>query len=298
MNRSIFTHWQAVELFSRIVSKIEDTPIETYYDYFKLHELAKKACKNAYRDEITSAINKATKDTLSGKEIGHLAAAICGRIPFITNDSNFDILRRFVGPIDFFRHIKTDQKWEPSEKRMAYEGSVWSLYFYEEIKHNTPDRSINGPAISRATLKFLPFSKVEIRYYAIDAHQVDWYTGTFYNNLDGNYFVLELKTKVGNNKDLKIQLYMGNNNNAPLILGLYSNRSDNMYAGSLILEHETVDEESLPVKLYAYENEDHRKELDKEHLWKFFQQTDSYISVPSGINSVDKLLHWLGNRPK
>lgn len=309
MNKFLLTHWEAVELFCRLMKRHQEEevekskssgstvnrpakrknkiePLSYYRSELVLKEYLEKASHDDFKKEISTKISKPDI-----KIFFPLSMAVRNREPYMPQDGHLIKIFEYLGDPSFQlsqQNYKRTETWKPDKKKENFEITVWKLFMFDEELITTDDHSSKIAVLNQAVLKFKSFSRIEVEI--LTAGQVENYIGEFYMFGNLSYLILKLRTIVGQ-KYLRFEFYVGQDQSVPLLaMGQYHNIADTIYSGTAIIIRETNDLDLKPV--IFDKSQDEAKVPD--YIWQYFETKSlNRLRTPAKINRPLELSAWL-----
>ncbi len=306
------SQWEAIEIYCRMVAKLEglsekvfqdNTAIEEALSRYNTPQKSKAFIEAAEAQiaetdanvphifggqhlglmyELSRNIKHGYAVILSTKDLGHISKYL----NFTKADSEFVNIM----PQEY-RAVKG---FSPNNKQRKFENTRWWLYYYEDY-----GGSIKRIGVVRAILHLLPFGKAKITNIQFNDKLKplkEVYTGGFemypYNN---EYMRLQLRLEKTGEKDLTLLVCVGLSTTAYVILGQYFNLSQYLYSGTVLLERVNAPG-GLKPKFFERSDQIDYKQINPV-IWQLFEaETNNRISVTNTVFDFDSLGRFLDAR--
>ncbi len=243
--------WQAIELFSHLVTKFDgnregfqlSSLSQTAFLSRKLNDYKSKSRAEKLSNEIFGKKQNAKGLSVDShpQAVYELARAIRLSEPVIIEELKLQDIEKFINsgiaseaePYSV-GNVNYISPWLPSKRLDNFSNTNWWLYFRDrKTKHITNKEFPEG--ITRALVILYPFGKAEIRGYSVDNDAPEEYIGG-YKLYRGNEFLqFNMKLKQSNTKDLHILIYIGTGS-VSLALGQFHNVGRSIYSGTVMVE--------------------------------------------------------------
>jgi len=294
MSHVQISHWNAIELFCRVVCKYEkqgeiadfqkNGRLKTALDNYKHVTECERVTREIFGYKTSDKGRDAAKRTKSFYEFGR---KIRYSFPVVMEGEELTGYLKYVNLTETQIHKKKLEEWEPSDKQRLFEGTTWLLYYFHRgDKNDGPESRGEVGSVARAVLRFHPFAKAEI----IGFEEDECYEGTFeMYDKEEKFISFEMKMKTVHKKDLRMLIYIGNGI-PKLALGQFRNVGEGIYSGTIMME--SVPAEKAKDAEAGYFDQNGFKDLP-EHVKKYFSdKKNNMLRVPLGISSLSQFEKW------
>lgn len=301
----LLDHWDAVELFCRIVSKYDSIPMADFQNNNVLMRKLKKYEGVKPSEDVSIKIFGLKEVTQrSGKEVNvkqvprhpkafyELGRMIRYSHPVVIDEDIFDQFSNFAKSKGYAPREKTLNEWRPSDKQRLLEGSRWWLYFYHQENEKDDVNKIKAvPGIAKSILRLNTFGKAEVVGYKGS----ECYTGKFsIYDREEKFLLLEMNLKGSKQKDLHILFYIGTSKQIDLALGQFHNLGRSIYSGTVMIE--PIQTRNKKVEIPEFIKADKIKELPDYVQSYFKEKKKNILRVPCTITSVSDFREWHGGK--
>lgn len=274
----LIQHWDAVELFCLIISKIEGKRIEHYHNY----EILQKALDYYSNTEIAqkaSISSLKTTNTLSG-----LVRRIRTKEPVVLTKSEYNTISNYIGQENPVALQELNITWTPKNKASLFLGRWW-LYSYDEL---------NGEAgIVRSVIYFKPFNKAVVDSLRNNIGSKQRYVGKYHMyGSDATYMIIAMRTEETIEKDLHMLFYIGAE--VPtLSIGQYHNVDGTIFSGTAVIQRSTGRGHTIP-KFFPFKDKSADQDTIPSYIWEYFKEKClNILRVPASITNEEKFIKWL-----
>ncbi len=310
MSKFLLTHWEAVELFCRIMKRYDEQKVESSKSHegavtrpakrakktekifnYRSEQVLKDYLEKASHDSFKKEVSDKISDKYSSKIFFPLSMAVRSREPYMPSDDHLTKIFEYLGDPAFKlseQNYRRTETWKPDKKKEYFENTVWRLYTFDEDTLTDENHSLKIPVLNQAILKFNSFSKIEVK--VLTAGQIENYVGEFHMFGNLSYLILKLRTIVGQ-KYLRFEFYVGQDQLVPLLaMGQYHNIADTIYSGTAIIVKET---KHLNLKPAIFNKAKDEAKIP-DYIWQYFETKSlNRLRTPAKINRPQELSAWL-----
>jgi hypothetical protein len=304
-------HYECLELYCRIISKVEgDTPLSEFKNYQFLEDKINASKNLVYTRSITDQINKCLYQkrigldevqqlsipVLGKKTFYELASSVRLKHPFLISESDLKAFSKYLDNPEYTIHKIPANQGIPSKREWRLIGTKWTLYHFEEKMFKVNSQDPGEPFVSISSVEFDLFNRVKIQSPTTKNSKPEDYLGR-YQILNEQFLLLELVTKEGNLKRLRIEVLIGKYDDFDLVLGQYHNLDNSIYSGTLILIKELQNSIRIP-KHVSFSSEEATEEVPDFVLRYLKDKRMNQLRSPREVFTADNLIRWMSLKEK
>lgn len=290
----LLADWDAIELFSRMVSTFESRDISDFYNNHVIINSLEKYKKKENYLKVSFRIFGGQNETFPNKpkSIYDFVRLLSHSLPVTLPKDVFDHICEFIGDKQFAaKRIRTSANIHLSNKQRKMEGSKWWIYFLDERSQIINNKSVQHIGISKGVLELENFGKAIFTRLKHNDKETRVYTGLFRTFRNEEYIGIKMKMEPGQERDLRIMFYIGSDNTISLAVGLATNLSSSDYTKAIMIE--PITGRKNPLKEIGFSYLEKGSFQVPDHVKLFFSSSTNKISkVPKTITSVEKFYSW------
>lgn len=278
MAKYVFTRWEAIDLFVRIIAKYEnkekqdvEADLRGYLNKYKRLELSTEVAQKI----LLPIADRFANQNYYPRFLVDLSEEITNGVPQVRTMHRVQLMLEYVGESSQLGRYIFEQN---DQKRESLEGSYWWMYSYEYYidKTNQKISYITRDVVSLNRYAYVSVLATKNHYG--ENTGVQHYSGHYFTK-NNRYLLMDLHISETREKDLRVVIDLGTGHAAigEVFTGYYLNASNNLYFGPMLFERIPPQE-----KLSAYNFEEGDPDLDKV-IWDYFAGLDAipYKVIPS-----------------